>query len=154
MTKEVNPKSYNTDHLQKGLDCLLNVLTAKRTKRTQPYNADLTTFKMGIWGLEHFPMWSDKYNTNGRTLFTTPETTLQGIRSMAVFDFRKELGNLHIPTLILVGEDDIDAPVHFSQELHRYIPHSILHIVPGANHDLVIAKPLTVVHLIEEFLDR
>ncbi len=106
------------------------------------------------WGLEHFPMWSDKYDTKGRSLFTTPEATLQGIRSMSFFDSRRQLNNLQIPTLILVGEDDIDAPVRFSQELHRLIPHSLLHIISGANHDLVIAKPLTVGRLIEEFLEQ
>ncbi len=103
-------------------------------------------------GLEHFPMWSKKYDLNGRTLFTSREATIQGIKSLGSFDIRKELKTLKISTLIVVGADDTDAPPILSQKIHELIPNSKLAIIPGVNHDVCIGKPISLGKTIDNFL--
>ena len=107
-----------------------------------------------IHGLEHFPMWSDIYDLNGRTLFTAREATIQGIKSLGSFDIRKEIKTLQIPTLIVVGADDIDAPPILSQKIHELIPNSTLVIIPGVNHDVCIGKPISLGKTIDKFLEN
>ncbi|MHA1673867.1 MAG: alpha/beta fold hydrolase [Promethearchaeota archaeon] len=103
-------------------------------------------------GLEHFPMWSTVYNTHGRTLFTSYHATIQGLQNMGHFDVRNQLHKIIVPTLVLVGDLDIDAHPRHSEVIHSLIPNSELIIVPGANHDVVIGKALTVFHRIQKFL--
>ncbi len=105
-------------------------------------------------GLDHFPMWSNKYNIGGRTLFTAREATIQGIKSLGSFDIRKEIKTLKIPTLIVVGADDTDAPPMLSQKIHDLITNSTLVIIPGVNHDVAIGKPITLAKEIDNFLDN
>jgi len=107
-----------------------------------------------VHGLEHFPMWSSLYNRNGRTLYTCLEATVQSLESMAKFDLRARLPSLHIPTLILAGELDDGAPVRHSMVMQKHIPQSELQIIPGANHDVIIAKPITTWGYIDLFLAR
>ncbi|TFH30452.1 MAG: alpha/beta hydrolase [Promethearchaeota archaeon] len=104
------------------------------------------------WVLEHFPMWDTVYNTHGRTLFTSYHATIHGLQNMGHFDVRDQLHKITVPTLILVGDLDIDAPPRHSEVLHSLIPQSELVIVPDANHDVVIGKALTVYRIIQQFL--
>ncbi|MHA1612984.1 MAG: alpha/beta fold hydrolase, partial [Promethearchaeota archaeon] len=81
------------------------------------------------WGLEHFPMWDTVYNTSGRTLFTCYHATIQGLQNMGRFDVRDQLHKISVPTLLLVGDLDIDAHPRHSEIIHEYIPQSELIIV-------------------------
>ncbi len=103
-------------------------------------------------GLEHFPMWSTVYNTHGRTLFTCFHATVQSLQNMGRFDVRDQLHKIAVPTLVLVGELDFDAPPRHSEIIHSFIPQSELVIVPEAKHDVVIEKALTVYRKIQQFL--
>ncbi|MCF2140294.1 MAG: alpha/beta hydrolase [Candidatus Lokiarchaeota archaeon] len=104
-------------------------------------------------GLEHFPMWGTKYNTHGRTLFTCFHATIQGLENMRIFDARKLLHNVQVPTLIIVGEKDIDAPLRYSKKIHDLIPNSELVVIPEANHDVVIGKAITAYEHIKNFIN-
>jgi 3-oxoadipate enol-lactonase len=44
------------------------------------------------------------------------------------------LGEIEIPTLIIVGEDDPGTPVDTSEAMHRRIPDSRLVVLPSAAH--------------------
>lgn len=102
-------------------------------------------------GLEHFPMWGHLYNTNGRTLFTSFHATIQGLQEMRKFDLRKQLPSIKIPTLIIVGDKDIDAPPRYAEKIHELLPNSRLEIIPEGNHDVVIGKAITVFQTISDF---
>ncbi|MHA1777731.1 MAG: alpha/beta fold hydrolase [Promethearchaeota archaeon] len=103
-------------------------------------------------GLEHFPMWGTKYNTGGRTLFTSYAATIQGLENMRLFDIRNLLPRINVSTLILVGDEDIDAPIRYSKVLNQLIRKSQLIIVPEANHDVAIGKAVTTFQYIDRFL--
>ncbi|KAJ7159296.1 alpha/beta hydrolase fold protein [Mycena crocata] len=50
------------------------------------------------------------------------------------FDVRHQLGNITVPTLVVVGRHDMVAPVEFSEEIHRGIPGSELTIFENSGH--------------------
>ena len=52
------------------------------------------------------------------------------------FDLRPELAGITAPTLILAGRKDWICPPEFSEEIHRLIPGSKLHIFENASHSL------------------
>lgn len=65
-------------------------------------------------------------------------------RMMGAFDGRALFANIHVPTQILVGDEDYAAPVAMAQALHEGIPGSRLDIIPGARHLTPLETPDTV----------
>jgi len=49
-------------------------------------------------------------------------------------DTLDRLGEIRVPTLISVGEDDIFTPMHFAQTIHQRITDSKLIVFPGCGH--------------------
>ena len=63
------------------------------------------------------------------------------IYSYAVFantDFAERLRDIRMPTLIVVGENDVAAPPHMAKLIHEHIARSELHILPRVRHSLPI----------------
>jgi pimeloyl-ACP methyl ester carboxylesterase len=50
-------------------------------------------------------------------------------------------GEIRIPTLIILGAEDVTAPVKYDQCMKDRITGSELVIIPGAGHDVAIEKP-------------
>ena len=53
----------------------------------------------------------------------------------------QSLPRIHVPTLILVGEQDKITPPELSEKMHALIPNSKLQIVPNAAHLSNLEKP-------------
>ena len=66
----------------------------------------------------------------------------------------EQLRNLDVPTLILVGNQDILTPRGDSEELAERIPNSELAVISGAAHGLMIEHASTFNRLFVDFLDR
>ncbi|MFJ4879523.1 alpha/beta fold hydrolase [Streptomyces sp. NPDC088745] len=49
-------------------------------------------------------------------------------------DYRETLPGVTVPTLILVGADDVYTPVATAQEIHRLVPHATLTVIDDAGH--------------------
>jgi 3-oxoadipate enol-lactonase len=69
-------------------------------------------------------------------------------------DVREELRFLDVPTLVLVGTQDILTPVSDSEELAELIPGAELSIVPGAAHGVMIEAANAFNERVSGFLDR
>ncbi|QEH38235.1 AB hydrolase superfamily protein YdjP [Aquisphaera giovannonii] len=66
---------------------------------------------------------------------TAPQGIAGALRGMAARpDRRGELGRIAIPTLVLVGEDDVVAPVDEAREIAGMIPDARLVVIPAAGH--------------------
>jgi 2-succinyl-6-hydroxy-2,4-cyclohexadiene-1-carboxylate synthase len=61
----------------------------------------------------------------------------------------EDLAGLHVPTLILAGEND-EKFVQEAQRLHELIPHSTFALVPGAGHAAHLERPEVVASLVLE----
>lgn len=65
---------------------------------------------------------------------------------------RIELGGVSVPTLILVGSQDILTPVGDSEELSLLIPNSRLAVVRGGAHGFMFEQAGAFNHAVAEFL--
>jgi 3-oxoadipate enol-lactonase len=55
-------------------------------------------------------------------------------RMLGHFDGRSLLGDIRVPTRVLVGDEDYAAPVAMAQAMHEGIAGSRLLVIPGARH--------------------
>ena len=63
-----------------------------------------------------------------------------------------ELSTISVPTLVVVGENDMSTPVAKAQRIAEKIPGAKLAIIPGAGHLCTVEEPAVVTGEIEEFL--
>ena len=64
---------------------------------------------------------------------------------------RADLARQPVPTLLIVGEEDLIAPVEVMRALHRLIPDSRLEVVPGAAHSTYFEQPAEFNRLVGDF---
>ena len=91
--------------------------------------------------------WRHRMSENHRlgiTRATTGVITRQGIES--------EIDKITVPTLILVGDEDVAVPPVHSQRLHEHIAGSRLEIIPRAGHTSTVEEPAAVNGAITNFL--
>lgn len=68
------------------------------------------------------------------------------------FDVMKEVEMIHLPTLILCGEDDQLTPPKYSQFLHSQIKGSKLAVLSDAGHMVMMESPQEFNEKIREFI--
>lgn len=78
----------------------------------------------------------------------------QAIVSLNASDSRARLGDIRVPTLVIVGEEDIITAPSESQTLANKIPNSQLHTVRWAGHFPMLEQPEAFNRLLGDFLDR
>jgi 3-oxoadipate enol-lactonase len=66
--------------------------------------------------------------------------------------FNDEIAAIRVPTLVLVGEEDVATPPVEARRIHESIPDSKLLVLPGAGHSPTIETPEAVNRAMEEFL--
>ena len=76
------------------------------------------------------------------------------IESFQRFDVAADLGRITAPTCIVSAELDLLKPPRYGEILHRGIPGSEFHLVPGAGHVVVLEKAAEVNTLILGFLAK
>lgn len=67
-------------------------------------------------------------------------------------DSTATLATIDVPTLIIVGDEDVLTPVKESRAMHLAIPGSRLEIVSGAGHVSNAERPAAFNHVLSEFL--
>ena len=63
-----------------------------------------------------------------------PKITFRDFEACNKFDIMNEVSEITVPTLILVGNQDIMTPAKYSEYLHEKIPSSTLFIIDKAGH--------------------
>ena len=80
-----------------------------------------------------------------RAMERVPATGLRAaIDCLVTHDTRSRLKDIHVPTLVLVGERDAETPVAYASTLADGIPGARLVVVPGAGHLLNVEAPEAV----------
>jgi pimeloyl-ACP methyl ester carboxylesterase len=62
------------------------------------------------------------------------------------------LDRIHVPTLILVGDEDVGTPPEKSRRIHERIRGSRLVIISRAGHTLTVEEPVAVSAALQKFL--
>lgn len=78
----------------------------------------------------------------------------QALHAIITTDFGAVLPRINVPTLVVVGEEDVVTPPSDSEFLAKTIPSAVLITVPGAGHLTNIEKPEAFNAALEPFLDH
>jgi sigma-B regulation protein RsbQ len=69
-------------------------------------------------------------------------------------DFRNQLSNISVPTLIMQGANDIIAPPQVGAYMQKKIPNSTLYMMKAEGHYAHLAAPEETVQLIKQYLNQ
>jgi len=86
-------------------------------------------------------------------LLASPKATLDCITAFSRTDFRKELGGMKLPVLVIHGDDDAIVPFAASgRAAAEGIPGAVLSVYPGAPHGLFITEKVRLTRDLLAFL--
>jgi pimeloyl-ACP methyl ester carboxylesterase len=89
-----------------------------------------------------------------RLMKCQPEVLYGDFLACDRFDLIKDVGRIHLPTLILCGEEDEMTPVKYSEFLHQQIQSSELEVLPNAGHMVMMESPEAFNRKVREFVLR
>lgn len=75
-------------------------------------------------------------------------------RACDAFDVMDRLGEIDVPALVTVGENDRMTPVKYSEHLREAIPNAYLRVIEGAGHMVMLERPEALNDAIVEFMTR
>lgn len=76
----------------------------------------------------------------------------QIFRKVVPFDQTTTLPNITVPTLLIWGKNDQDAPLKIADEMHSLIKDSELVVIPDAGHNTFLEQPLLFYGTVKRFL--
>lgn len=96
----------------------------------------------------------DTYDAVHRVMAQAPAEGIVGAieAMMSRPDSTATLATIDVPTLILVGEEDVPTPVKEARAMHEGIAGSRLEIIAQAGHLCNLERPAAFNHLLTEFL--
>ncbi|HAF76215.1 MAG TPA: alpha/beta hydrolase, partial [Maribacter sp.] len=87
--------------------------------------------------------------------FASPRATIQAALAWMHTDFRPELENVTVPTLIVHGDADATVPIETSaKQAHDGIKYSTLEVIEGAPHGLNVTHPDELNEILISFLKK
>jgi pimeloyl-ACP methyl ester carboxylesterase len=87
-------------------------------------------------------------------LVSNKKTITKAIKGVIDRDgIKNELGNVHAPTLIIVGDEDVATPVEKARNIKLKIPQANLALIKRAGHSSTIEEPTQVIDAMEIFLN-
>jgi 3-oxoadipate enol-lactonase len=98
--------------------------------------ADLLGFQLTRWFTDAFREAQPDVAARVSEIFTgtTKSAHAAASRALGAFEVTDRLGQITVPTLVLVGEEDYATPPEMSKTLHAGIPDSRLVVLPDARH--------------------
>lgn len=94
---------------------------------------------------------SKVYSSVGSDMLVA-EHLQETFKKIVTDDVREDAAKLTIPTLLIYGESDEQAPVGYGQAYHQLIAGSTLEILPGTGHFVHLERPKEVTTAIEGFM--
>ena len=89
----------------------------------------------------------------GDIMKVKPEVTLGDFMACDKFDRMDRVEEITCPTLVVCGDEDRMTPKKYSEYLHERIKGSVLAIIPGAGHGVMLEKPRDFNRVLESFFD-
>lgn len=85
---------------------------------------------------------------------TDPEAFITACRALQHLDLTEGVGEITVPTLIVVGEDDQATPPEMAAGLHELLADSRKIVLPGVAHAPQLQDPAGFIKAIEPFLEE
>lgn len=89
-----------------------------------------------------------------RLIETGPAVLAGDLRACDAFDVTARLGEIRLPTLIVVGRSDRMTPVRLGEELQAGIAGGRLEVIEAAGHMVMLEQPEAVAQALRSWLDR
>ncbi len=108
----------------------------------------------GIVGKTTRERQPDTYDAVHRMIAQAPVDGIVGALEAMMLrpDSTATLATIDVPTLIVVGEEDVLTPVKEARTLHERIPGSRMEVIAQAGHLCNMERPAAFNHLLTEFL--
>jgi pimeloyl-ACP methyl ester carboxylesterase len=84
---------------------------------------------------------------------THPEGYAAAAEAVAAADLPHSVSGLRMPTLVLVGDDDVATPLSSAEALRDAIPGARLEVIPDAAHIPTMEQPDHVIDAMSRFLE-
>ena len=85
---------------------------------------------------------------------TDPDVYRQAMRELALYDARRELRNIHIPSLVISARNDTTVPLENQHDLYAGIPECQQIFIEDAGHGVIIDQPDRVNQSMIQFINR
>jgi len=125
---------------------------AARTKGMGSLGVDAFRWLVGPRIRKRFGLW---LNILARIVLSQPSQGFAN-QARAILDMpdsmRDELPQISVPTLVVVGSQDILTPVGDSEELAETIPGARLEVIGGAAHGVMVEAPAAFNEVVLDFL--
>ncbi|CAM5491102.1 alpha/beta fold hydrolase [Eoetvoesiella caeni] len=108
------------------------------------------TLLSGFMGPECTPALREMASTAAREIST--ERYLDAMRLLVTFNRKAELGAIAVPTLLLAGELDTQAPPKGMKRMAEQIPNAQFQEIPAVRHMANLEAPHAFNQIIENFL--
>ncbi len=102
--------------------------------------------------IEGQPELTFLFGSIGRVNPVMPLSAVSGLFRNPAGPQAADLAKLDVPTLFVVGEEDLIFPVRVIEAAHRLVPGSRLEVVPGAAHSTHFEQPRVFNRLLAGFL--
>jgi pimeloyl-ACP methyl ester carboxylesterase len=88
-----------------------------------------------------------------RLMSRVPEATFRAaVQCLVTFDRRADLANIRVPTLLIAGEQDTNAPLKTMTRMAEAIPGARLEVLPGIGHLAPLECPDEFADIVRRFL--
>jgi pimeloyl-ACP methyl ester carboxylesterase len=91
------------------------------------------------------------YKTVGSDMLVA-EHLQETFKRVVTDDVQADAAQLQLPTLLIYGEKDTQAPLYYGEKFHELIADSTLEVLPGVGHFPHLERPIEVTKAIQEFL--
>lgn len=81
----------------------------------------------------------------------SPRAMADLLVSLVGFDVRARLGEIRLPTRIVVGSRDLLLPPFHARRMAAGIPHALLDVLPGCGHMVMLERPDELNELLHSF---
>ena len=93
-------------------------------------------------------VWRQRFFANNRVGATRAAKAV--LSRLPVYD---QIGAIRVPTLIIVGEDDVATKPEKARRIHERIAGSKLVLIPGSGHPVTVEEPAAVNAAVMDFLN-
>jgi len=139
------------------------VVTGRMTALTSRSLASAERRGRGLFPGEDLASWSTRLAfgskptplemelTRSLTSAMSPSAMADLLVSLVGFDVRARLGEIRLPTRIVVGSRDLLLPPFHARRMAAGIPHAVLEVLPGCGHMVMLERPDELNEMLHEF---
>lgn len=129
-------------------------MAANLTKDRDAFFEEFTTEFFSADGVLQVPE-AKRLNAVGLAQQSDQKAALQTMAAFGATDFRDDLKNVTVPTLVIHGDSDATVPYEGSgARTHAAIPHSDLHVIAGGPHGINVSHAAEFNETLISFLAR